>query len=229
MNRTQPTNRSSPGVDVRQGQVADRLAAGPKSGIHQDAPGACTREAVHFGLTQINALECDATIRSRGFSEREKHMAYNIELTEQAKRECAEALSKVLSDTFVLYLKTHNFHWNVEGPRFRGLHMMFEEQYRDLWNSIDDIAERIRALGQPAPGTTARFKELAEIRENDRVPPGTEMLRELMNDNETATRTIRSAISTAQAAGDEATAGLLVDRLTYHEKQLWMMKSMMAS
>jgi hypothetical protein len=97
-------------------------------------------------------------------------MSRNIELTEQAKRECAGALAKVLSDTFVLYLKTHNFHWNVEGPQFLGLHEMFEKQYRDLWNSIDDIAERIRALGQPAPGTTEKFKELAEIKENGRIP-----------------------------------------------------------
>jgi starvation-inducible DNA-binding protein len=156
-------------------------------------------------------------------------MPRNIELTEHAKRECAEALSKVLSDTFVLYLKTHNFHWNVQGPQFLGLHEKFEEQYRDLWNSIDEIAERIRALGQPAPGTTAKFHELAEIKENQGIPPATQMLHELVNDNETATRSIRAALSTAQAAGDEATAGLLSDRLAYHEKQLWMMKSMAAS
>lgn len=86
----------------------------------------------------------------------------------------------MLPDTFILYLKTHNFHWNVEGPQFIALHKLFEEQYRDLWNSLDDIAERIRALGQPAPCTTAKFKELAEIKENDRVPRATEMLRELM-------------------------------------------------
>jgi starvation-inducible DNA-binding protein len=151
------------------------------------------------------------------------------QLTDEAKRECAAALSKVLSDTFVLYLKTHNFHWNVEGPQFRGLHEMFEEQYRNLWDSIDDIAERIRALGQLAPGTTRKFRELAEIKENDQIPAPIEMLRELVNDNETTTRTIRAALSTTQAAGDEATAGLLADRLIYHEKQLWMMKSMMVS
>ena len=156
-------------------------------------------------------------------------MASNIEFTEQARRECAEAVSKVLSDTFILYLKTHNFHWNVQGRQFRGLHMMFEEQYRDLWNSIDDIAERIRALGQPAPGTTAKFRQLAEIKENEGIPAATEMLNELVSDNATAIRTIRTALSTVQAAGDEATAGLLVDRLAYHEKQVWMMKSMTVS
>jgi starvation-inducible DNA-binding protein len=153
-------------------------------------------------------------------------MTRNIELTEQAKQESAAALSKVLAETFMLYLKTHGYHWNVEGPQFRALHEMFEEQYRELWNSIDDIAERIRALGQPAPGTTAKFKELAEIKEGGRIPAATEMLRELLSDNATAVRTIRAALSTAQDAGDEATAGLLADRLTFHEKQIWMMKSM---
>lgn len=156
-------------------------------------------------------------------------MTRNIELTEQAKQECAKGLSKVLSDTFVLYLKTHNFHWNVQGPQFIGLHKMFEEQYRDLWASMDDIAERIRALEHPAPGTTDKLKGLAEIKENERIPPAMDMLRELVSDNQNATRTIRAALSTAQAAGDEATASLLADRLTYHEKQIWMMKSVSAT
>jgi starvation-inducible DNA-binding protein len=153
-------------------------------------------------------------------------MPGNIEFTEQAKRECAEALSKVLSDTFVLYLKTHNFHWNVQG-RNSSVCMRSSRSSIGIY-SIDEIAERIRALGQPAPGTTAKFQELADIKENHGIPPATEMLRELMSDNETATRSIRVALSTAQAAGDEATAGLLSDRLAYHEKQLWMMKSMAA-
>jgi starvation-inducible DNA-binding protein len=155
-------------------------------------------------------------------------MARNIELTEQAKRECAEALSKVLSDTFVLYLKTHNFHWNVQGPEFLRLHELFEEQYRNLWDAIDEIAERVRALGQPAPGTTAQFKKLAEVKENERIPAAKEMLGELTGDNETVTRTIRAALSAAQSAGDEATVTMLGDRLVYHEKQIWMMKSLMA-
>jgi starvation-inducible DNA-binding protein len=157
------------------------------------------------------------------------NMTRNIELTAQARQESAGALSKVLSDTFVLYLKTHNFHWNVEGPQFLGLHEKFEEQYRDLWSSIDEIAERIRALGQPAPGTTGKFRKLAEIAENERIPSALEMIRELVNDHETAVRTVRAALSTAQAAGDEATAGLLADRLTYHEKELWMMRSMLGT
>jgi len=156
-------------------------------------------------------------------------MTRNVELSEQVKRECAEALDKVLADTFILYLKTHNFHWNVEGPQFRALHEMFEEQYRDLWDSIDEIAERIRALGHPAPGTMDKFKDLAEVREGDSIPSAAEMLQQLVRDNATVVRTIRAALATAQDGGDEATAGLLGDRLAYHEKQMWMMKSMMAA
>jgi starvation-inducible DNA-binding protein len=156
-------------------------------------------------------------------------MLRNTELSEQAKRNCAEALSKVLADTFLLYLKTHNYHWNVEGPQFLALHVKFEEQYRDLWSSVDDIAERIRALGHTAPGTTANLNELSDVRESGSIPTAAEMLRELVGDHATAASTIRAALSTIQAAGDEATAGLLVDRLAYHEKQLWMMRSMAAS
>ena len=156
-------------------------------------------------------------------------MAPNLELTDQAKKECAKALAKVLSDSFLLYLKTHNFHWNVVGPQFLAIHQMLEEQYRDLWNSIDDIAERIRALDALAPGTTTKLREMSEIRESNEVPAARDMLRELVADNETVARTMRAGLSTAQAAGDEATAGLLTDRLTYHEKQVWMMKSLLVS
>jgi starvation-inducible DNA-binding protein len=156
-------------------------------------------------------------------------MSSNIEMTDEAKKACAEALSKVLADTYVLYLKTHNYHWNVEGPKFRSLHETFEEQYRDLWDSIDDIAERIRALGHYAPGTYAKFQALSTIKDNEDIPSADNMLKELIADNETVARTIRSALSTTQDAGDEASAGLLADRLTTHEKQLWMMKSMLAS
>lgn len=156
-------------------------------------------------------------------------MAPNLEFTDQSKSECAKALSKVLSDTFILYLKTHNFHWNVVGPKFLGIHRFLEDQYRDLWTSIDDIAERIRALGAMAPGTTTKFRELSEVRENDKVPGAQDILRELVTDNETVCRTMRATLATAQAAGDEATAGLVTDRLAYHEKQIWMMKSLLAS
>lgn len=156
-------------------------------------------------------------------------MPSNIEMTDEARKACAEALSKVLADTYVLYLKTHNYHWNVEGPKFRSLHEMFEEQYRDLWDSIDDIAERIRALGHYAPGTYAKFRALATVQDNEDLPAADEMFNELIADNQTVARTIRAALTTIQAAGDEASAGLLTDRLATHEKQLWMMKSMRAT
>lgn len=152
----------------------------------------------------------------------------NIEMTKTAKKACAGALSKVLADTYVLYLKTHNYHWNVEGPRFRSFHEIFEEQYRDLWESIDEIAERIRALGHYAPGTYAKLKALATVKDNEKIPGAEDMLRELIADNETVVKTIRSALPTTEDAGDEVSAGLLVDRLTVHEKQLWMMRSMLA-
>jgi len=152
-------------------------------------------------------------------------MTSNIEMNEMAKEESANALSRVLADTYILYIKTHNYHWNVEGPSFRGLHEMFEEQYRDMWTAIDDIAERIRALDHYAPGTHEKFKSLATVRENEAIPEAEEMLRELITDTETVAQTIRSAISIAQSNGDEASAGLLTDRLITHEKQLWMMKS----
>lgn len=155
-------------------------------------------------------------------------MASNIEMSDDAKRACADALAKVLSDTFVLYLKTHNYHWNVEGENFRDLHEMFEEQYRDLWETTDDLAERIRALGHYAPGTFAQFARLATVKEKDDIPRANDMLRDLVADNEAVARTLRSAIATTQEAGDEASAGLLTDRLTTHEKQVWMMKSMLA-
>lgn len=155
-------------------------------------------------------------------------MTSNIELSDQNKSDCAEAMSKVLADTFVLYLKTHGYHWNVEGPQFPALHAMFEEQYQDLWSSIDDMAERIRALGHYAPATSDRFKELASVKEDSGVPSGTDMLKTLVADNEVVARTIRGALAICQDAGDEASAGLLADRLTYHEKQAWMMKSMLA-
>jgi starvation-inducible DNA-binding protein len=154
-------------------------------------------------------------------------MAAKVEMSEQGKKACAEALSKVLADTYFLYFKTHNYHWNVVGPKFRALHEIFDEQYTDLWKSLDEIAERIRALGSQAPGTYAKLHALAAIKENEKIPGADDMLRELIADNETVTRTIRSALAAAQEAGDEASAGLLADRLATHEKQLWMMNSML--
>lgn len=153
-------------------------------------------------------------------------MRSNTEMSEQARLNCASAISAVLADTYLLYLKTHNFHWNVEGDQFYTLHKLFEEQYRELWASVDDLAERVRALGLPAPGTYAKFQALASVKDNEDIPAGAEMVRELISDNAAVARTIRSALRTVQEAGDEASASLLADRLATHEKQIWMMGSM---
>ena len=148
------------------------------------------------------------------------------ELGEIRKERVAEGLSRVLADSYTLYLKTHNFHWNVEGPKFRELHLMFEEQYTELATAVDTIAERIRALGQYAPGSYAQFTRLAEVRDAEQVPSADEMVRLLARDHETVARTIRSVLPTAQEAGDEVSSDVLTQRLTIHEKTIWMLRAM---
>lgn len=121
--------------------------------------------------------------------------------------DAAHALSRVLADTYVLYLKTHNFHWNVEGANFRTLHLMFAEQYQALWNSLNVLAERIRALGQYAPGTYAKYRSLAAVGETETIPTGEAMLRELVADHEVLVRTIQVALTAAHPSGDEGNGG----------------------
>ena len=146
-------------------------------------------------------------------------------LGENARKDISEGLSRVLADTYTLYLKTHNFHWNVEGPRFRELHLMFEEQYTELATAVDDIAERIRALGCKAPGSYAAFSALGTIKEADGMPDADEMVRTLAEDHGKVIQTIRNALPSAQEAGDEASVGMMVDRLTIHEKTAWMLRA----
>jgi starvation-inducible DNA-binding protein len=152
----------------------------------------------------------------------------NIGIEEQDRREIAEGLSRLLADTFTLYLKTHNFHWNVTGPMFQTLHLMFEEQYNELWTANDLIAERIRALGVFAPATYKEFARLTSIAEEDGVPAATQMVRQLVEGHETAARTARSVITIAENAGDAPTADLLTERLQVHEKTAWMLRSLLA-
>ena len=140
----------------------------------------------------------------------------------------AEAMSRVLADTFTLYLKTHNFHWNVTGPMFHTLHLMFEEQYNELWVAGDAIAERIRALGQVAPGSYREFSKLTYIQEAEAVPNDTEMIAELLSDHKTAARTTRWALSVARVAVDAPTEDLLTQRVMAHERAAWMLRSMLA-
>jgi len=138
----------------------------------------------------------------------------------------AEAVSQVLANTFILSLKTQNFHWNVYGPMFHTLHLIFEEQYKELWLAGDALAERIRALGSSAPGSYREFSKLTYLREAESIPGATGMIAELLSDHETAARTVRSALSVARAAVDAATEDLLTQRLMAHEKAAWMLRSL---
>tara|TARA_R110001592_G_scaffold29350_5_gene106527 strand:- start:480 stop:920 length:441 start_codon:yes stop_codon:yes gene_type:complete len=137
----------------------------------------------------------------------------------------AHALKIVLADSYALYLKTHNYHWNVEGANFRALHLMFEGQYTDLAIAVDDIAERIRALGEKAPGTFSAFSKLSSIKEGDENASAASMIKELANSQDTIIGSLKNALDVAQKANDEVTAGLLIDRMGVHEKAAWMLKS----
>lgn len=152
----------------------------------------------------------------------------NIGLNQEQRQEIAEQLSRLLADSYTLYLKTHNYHWNVTGAQFNTLHEMFEQQYTELAAAIDEIAERIRALGLPAPGSYTRFLELTSIEEATGGEDADEMLRQLLIGQETVVRTARQAFPAADAANDEPTADLLTQRMQIHEKNAWMLRSMLA-
>jgi starvation-inducible DNA-binding protein len=149
----------------------------------------------------------------------------DIGIKESARKEIAQGLAHVLADSYTLYLKTHNYHWNVTGPRFRELHLMFEEQYNELAVAVDDIAERIRTLGEFAPGSYSEFAQLSRIREASGRCSAEQMIRDLVIANETLVRTIREVLPAAQQADDESTASLLADRMVVHEKTAWMLRS----
>lgn len=157
----------------------------------------------------------------------ESGVEIDIGIDAQERREIADGLSRVLADTYVLYLKTHAFHWNVEGPMFNTLHDMFMTQYTELWGAVDLIAERIRALGFPAPGTYREFAKVASVEETEGVPEAMEMVRLLVVGHEAVARTIRSVFDVAEEAGDEATVDLLTQRLRSHEKTAWMLRSLL--
>ena len=152
----------------------------------------------------------------------------NIGIEQSDRKEIARGLSHLLADSYTLYLKTHNYHWNVKGPLFNTLHQMFEEQYTELAAAVDEIAERIRALGEPAPGSYKAYAALTSIEEEDAEPNAEEMIRQLLKGQETVARTARSVISAAAAANDEPTADLLTQRMQVHEKNAWMLRSMVA-
>ncbi|MFP4693200.1 MAG: Dps family protein [Halothece sp.] len=150
----------------------------------------------------------------------------NIGIEEDDRQAIAEGLSRLLADTYSLYLKTHYFHWNVTGSMFHSLHQMFEEEYVELAQAVDDIAERIRTLGAVAPGSYSQFAELSSVSETRDVPSAQEMVRLLVEANETVVRTARSVFQAAERANDEATADLVTERMGTHEKTAWMLRSM---
>ena len=139
--------------------------------------------------------------------------------------ERVEALSRLLADSYTLYLKTHNFHWNVKGPMFSTLHTLFETQYTDLALAVDEIAERIRAVGAPAPGSYAAFSKLTAIEESESVPKATEMVEQLAADQDAVVRAAATVLEAAQKADDEVSADLAIGRMQVHEKNAWMLRS----
>jgi starvation-inducible DNA-binding protein len=154
-------------------------------------------------------------------------MAINIGLSHEERKEISTGLSRLLADSYTLYLMTHSFHWNVTGPMFNTLHVMFMQQYTEQWTALDLIAERIRALGFPAPGTYKEFAALASIKEVDGVPKAMEMVRHLVDAQEATARTARQLFPTVEAANDQPTADLLTQRLDVHEKTAWMLRSLL--
>ncbi len=152
----------------------------------------------------------------------------NIGLSQDDRQAIAQGLGRLLADTYTLYLTTHNFHWNVTGPMFNTLHLMFMTQYTELWTAADPIAERIRALGHPAPGSYAQFGQLARVPDvPSQPPPALEMVRILVQGHETVVRTARELFALADAAADEVSADLLTQRMAIHEKTAWMLRSLL--
>lgn len=149
-------------------------------------------------------------------------------INEKHLKEIADGLSKFLADTYTLYLKTHYFHWNVKGPMFQTLHLMFETQYNELALAVDTIAERIRAIGHVAPGSYAEFARLSAVKDSpNSVPRAKEMIETLMRDNETVVKTARSIFPAAESGSDEVTCDLLTQRMQIHEKTAWMLRSLL--
>ncbi len=153
-------------------------------------------------------------------------MKIDIGIEESQRKKIAEGLSRVLADTYALYLKTHAFHWNVTGPQFQTLHTLFETQYTELAVAVDDIAERIRALGVFAPGSYSQFAKLSTVKEETGVPSAEDMIKQLVQDNEAVVRAARAVLPVAEAGQDEASVDLLVGRMRIHEKTAWMLRSM---
>jgi starvation-inducible DNA-binding protein len=151
----------------------------------------------------------------------------NIGINEKDRKKVADGLSRMLADTYTLYLKTHNFHWNVAGPMFQTLHLMFMTQYNESWLAVDLIAERIRSLGYPAPGTYKEFAALTSIKDSDGAPKAKDMIRQLVEGQEAVVRTAREVLPIAEKVGDQPTVDLFSARMEVHEKNAWMLRSLL--
>jgi len=172
-----------------------------------------------------NANSNTYIIMSTATLDERKHMEVNIGISKENRKKIADGLSQVLADSYMAYLKTHNYHWNVTGQNFHSLHEQFEEQYTELAEAIDEIAERIRSLGFRAPGSFREFTQITSIKEDTDQPEALEMVRRLAVDNETILRTARSVLPACEEAEDEATIDLLTERLHVHSKTAWMLRS----
>ncbi|KAF0206091.1 MAG: starvation-inducible DNA-binding [Gallionellaceae bacterium] len=151
----------------------------------------------------------------------------NIGISEKDRKKIADGLGRMLADSYTLYLKTHNFHWNVTGPMFQTLHLMFMTQYNEIWMAVDMVAERIRALGYPAPGTYKEFAALTSIEDSKGVPNAKEMISQLVAGQEAVVRTARAVLPIAEKAGDQPTVDLLSARMQVHEQNAWMLRSLL--
>jgi starvation-inducible DNA-binding protein len=160
-------------------------------------------------------------------TKKSKTPAISIGINAEDRAKIVQGLSALLADSYTLYLMTHNFHWNVTGPMFNSLHLMFMQQYTEQWAALDSIAERIRALGHPAPGTYKEFVKLASIKEVEGVPKATDMVRHLVEAQEATARTARKLFPVVESANDQPTADLLTQRLEIHEKTAWMLRSVL--
>ncbi len=160
-------------------------------------------------------------------SKKTETLSMDIGIPEESRKKIAVGLSALLADSYALYLMTHNFHWNVTGPQFNSLHAMFMAQYTEQWTALDLIAERIRSLGFPAPGTYKEFSKLASIKEVEGVPKATEMIRYLVAAQEATARTARKLFPIVDKANDQPTADVLTQRIDIHEKTAWMLRSML--
>lgn len=189
------------------------------------------RNAVRFRQIALNYEQGDRSLNQPAlFNTGDPLMQtlpIEIGIDEKSRQGIAEGLSRLLADTYSLYLKTHNFHWNVTGPMFQTLHTMFEQQYMELATAVDEIAERIRALGYPAPGTYSAYAQLTSIEEPEGVPNAEEMIRQLVKGQEAVVRTARSVFPVVEEANDEPTADLLTQRMQIHEKTAWMLRSLL--